>query len=64
MLQQAQLTGLDNSSSKQRTTVKGYLNRLEARVDQVISEITIKQEHFEEVDNIWRNFLDRYVPAE
>ncbi|XP_077969764.1 nesprin-1-like isoform X1 [Styela clava] len=59
VLQQAQITALDNIDSKQRTTVRGYLNRLEAKCDRVLSEIANKQEKYDEVDDLWRNFLDR-----
>ncbi|CAK8680522.1 unnamed protein product [Clavelina lepadiformis] len=59
ILQQAQLTTLDGALARQRTTVKGYLNRLLARCDMIQSEVAIKQEHFDEVDSIWQGFLDR-----
>jgi len=59
-LQQAQLTTLDNAPSGKRVAMKGYVNRLQARCELVYSQISMKVEHFEEVDNVWQSFFQRF----
>merc|ERR1712150_448729 len=43
VLQQAQLSTIESVPKRQRTTVKGYLNRLQARYERVLAEIAGKK---------------------
>merc|ERR1712096_424973 len=42
---------------KQRTTVRGLINRVKARYDVINGDIYIKKENYEEVERMWTNFL-------
>ena len=60
-MQQAQLTTLDSATTGKRIAVKGYVNRLQARCELVYARIAMKQEHFDEIDNVWKSFFERFV---
>jgi len=61
ILLHAQLTsyiiGNVTSHQKQRTTVRGLINRVKARYDVINGDIYIKKENYEEVERMWTNFL-------
>ena len=64
MVQAAQLTSYMNdvtssTDKRQRTTVKGLLDRLDARTEVLRSDVIIKKDHFEDVDRMWQGFTDR-----
>ena len=58
-LQQAQLTTWDSVHAGKRVAVKGYVNRLQARCELIYTRIAMKQEHFDEIDNVWQSFFQR-----
>ena len=63
ILLQAQLasytTGSLTSQQKQRTTIRGLINRVQARYDVINDDLNIKRETYEEVDRMWTVFLNK-----
>lgn len=63
ILLQAQLasytTGSLTTQQKQRTTIRGLINRVQARYDVINDDLNIKRETYEEVDRMWTVFLNK-----
>lgn len=63
ILLQAQLAsytiGSLTSQQKQRTTIRGLINRVQARYDVINDDLNIKRETYEEVDRMWTVFLNK-----